>query len=112
MIEQFMPESVPHESILSFRKDLTFIAPEEGKTSTFKLKSPYIEHNFNGMPFMARLGELVSIGQHSAGDVVNQLVLSGQSIRSVNEALQHLYVKGLLNDDPAYNGIATRRQAA
>ncbi len=112
MIERFMPESVPGESILSFRKDLTFIPAADGACNFFQLKSPYIEHKCNGLPFMARLGELVSTGQHSAVEVVNQLVLSGQSIRSVNEALQHLYVKGLLNDDPAYNGIATQRQVA
>jgi len=112
MIERFMPESVPSESILSFRKDLTYLPPADGASNFFQLKSPYVEHKCNGMPFMARLGELISTGHYSAAEVANQLVLSGQSLSSINEALQHLYVKGLLNDDPAYNGIATQRQAA
>ena len=112
MIKRFMPESVPEESILSFRKDLTYIAPEDGKTSTFKLKSPYIEHNCNGMPFMAHLGALIAEGNHSAEEIVRQLAPSDAQTPFVNDALQHLYVKGLLNDDPAYNGIATQRQAA
>jgi radical SAM family RiPP maturation amino acid epimerase len=112
MIEQFMPESVPDESILSFRKDLNYIAPEDGRTNTFKLKSPYVEHNCNGMPFMARLGELIAGGRLSAKEIIKQLAPSDAQANLVSSALQHFFVKGLLNDDPAYDGIATQRKLA
>ena len=103
MIDAHMPESVPSFETLAFRSDFEYTGLPEG----FQLNNGINKHTVKGFSFTARLGELVSEGDKSAGTVMGELISSGEDIFLVNEMLQNLFDNSLFNDDPALAGIGS-----
>lgn len=87
-----MPESMPTDVTLRFRKDLAYESAEDG----FKLSGTHSRVSLNGGAH-ARIGEMVSRGNMTYDDIFSSLV-SELDFFTVTGALQTLYDRGLLDD--------------
>ncbi len=101
LINTYMPDSIPANSKLSFRRDLDYAPVSEG----YKLTTDNVTYSCNIYPFMKIMGEMIKEGDMTGGQILSKLVSDGEDVFAVSSAMQRLFDLGLLNDDPAFGGI-------
>jgi radical SAM family RiPP maturation amino acid epimerase len=101
MIERHVARTASELPVLRFQSCLRF----EPTNGGFALFSPYLRQRFEATPetpFMARLGELIQSGQHSAERAIARLREEyGATRAAVEAALDELFQLGVLDDGPA-----------
>ncbi|HTD58618.1 MAG TPA: radical SAM family RiPP maturation amino acid epimerase [Solirubrobacteraceae bacterium] len=101
MIDRHMARKASELPVLRFQSCLSF----EPTNSGFALVGPHLRQRFEAtpeMPFMARLGELVQSGQHSAERATARLREEyGATRAAVEAALDELFRLSVLDDGPA-----------
>jgi len=101
MIDRHMSESFPANVPITFRDDLEFTRTDDG----FAIEACGLRYNCQHYPFSGRVGEMILDKCHTAGDVIGELVADGEDLFLVGHLIQDLYDLGVLNDDPAAQGI-------
>ncbi len=93
-MEELMPLQVKSDDLLRFRRDLNFTALPDG----FQLQTAYRSHKMVGAPHLAKLGLLISEGNLTSSDVVDQLMVENSDVLAIMSSIQKLYDQGLLED--------------
>jgi radical SAM family RiPP maturation amino acid epimerase len=101
LIDAHMPEEIASADVLSFRDDLTYHRRPDG----FELRTTNGQFALAGFAGAGRLGDMIHSGRMRAGEIQDALTRSGADIFVVADAMQQLFDRGLLNEDPKLGGI-------
>lgn len=91
-----MAERLEGDDVVAFRKDLTYQRNPDG----FKVSTPFTAHTIKGENYLAELGDMIARGDQTVGDILGALIAQGGDVFGICGALQDLFDKGLLEDDP------------
>jgi len=103
LIAAHMPEEIASTDIIAFREDLAF----HRKPGAFELRTANSRFSLAGFAGAGRLGDLIHKGDKTAGEIQTALTRSGADIFVVADAMQTLFDRGLLNEDPKLGGIGS-----
>ena len=98
-IERHMPTSMKGDARVRFNDCLTYQKTDDG----FTLESPFRNYTVNGTPIVNAVGNLVSRGDMAASQVLKEVVHQGHDFFAVSGTLQHMFEKGLIDDDISEN---------
>ena len=101
LIDAHMPEEIASADVLSFRDDLTYQRRPDG----FELRTRNGQFALTGFAGAGQLGDMIHTGRMRAGEIQDALTRSGADIFVVADAMQQLFDRGLLNEDPKLGGI-------
>ena len=96
-VEEFMPAKLEWKVNVSFRHDLQYERTSDG----FTLTSRFYRHSMKGKSWHGVLGDLIARGETSAGEIITMLASDGAPLLEVTSAMQKIFEKGLLEDDPS-----------
>ena len=99
MINRNMIESIPSQTLVSFRKDLEFTPLSNSFEEGFILKNRWVEHKSIGSSLVKQFGELVATGKYTANELKNNLISKGYEPFQVCCILQDFFDNGMLNDE-------------
>ncbi len=99
-MENCMPEHCGSEDILSFRCDLQYGVLANG----FQLSNEYKSHKVEGKPYLIKLGGLISGGDLTFSQVLEEMSKESADILAVITTIQKLFSQGLLADKTACGG--------
>ena len=94
IVEKDIMESANTDRALSFRDDLRFTPADDG----FTLVSPNSKHNMRGRGYHKRLGELVSRGDKTYGELFDILTAEGAPPFELTGTITKLFDRGLLDE--------------
>jgi hypothetical protein len=103
LIGAHMPEEIASADVLGFRDDLTYHRKPDG----FELRTRNGRFAFGGFMGAGRLGDMIHRGDMTADEIQAVLTRSGGDIFFVADAIQQLFDRGLLNEDPKLGGIGS-----
>src|SRR5262245_21620586 len=103
LIDAHMPEEIGSADVLGFRDDLTYHRNPNG----FELRTRNGRFALGGFPGAGRLGDMIHGGGMTAGEIQVEVTRSGADIFVVADAMQQLFDRGLLNEDPKLGGIGS-----
>ncbi|MBK5246614.1 MAG: radical SAM family RiPP maturation amino acid epimerase [Peptostreptococcaceae bacterium] len=98
--EQYMSENIGSEDMLAFRPDLSC----DLLTNGFKISNVHKAHKIEGADYMRKLGELISKGNLSYSQVLDELSDQNVNILLMISTIQNLFSKGLLYDKTISSG--------
>jgi len=96
-VEEFMPAKLEWKVNVSFRHDLQYERLDDG----FTLTSRFYRHSMKGKVWHGALGDLIAQGETSAGEIITTLASDGAPLLEVTSAMQKIFERGLLEDDPS-----------
>ena len=94
MVEQYMPQELPADSPVYFRKDLEYVALPQG----FRLSTRCWTQDFVMAGLGRGLGELLSTQKLRPSMIVDRLAAEGAQPQAVMQALGALFQSGVLED--------------
>ena len=98
-----MPEEVASTDVVAFREDLAY----HRTPGAFELRTASTQFSLGGFAGAGRLGDMIHKANKTAGEIQAALVRSGADIFVVADAMQTLFDRGLLNEDPKLGGIGS-----
>jgi len=96
-IEEFMAEQLEWKHPVAFRSDLKYKRRADG----FSLTSRACRNSLKGKPWYGTLGDQIDAGESTAGEIITTIAADGVSLPEVSSAIQNIFAKGLLEEDPA-----------
>ncbi len=112
LIDAHMPQEIASADVPRFRDDLTYHRKPDG----FELRTRNGHFALGGFPGAGPLGDMIHKGGLTAGEIQAVLTRGGADIFVIADAMQRLFDRGLLNEDPKLGGIGSAasptRQAA
>ena len=103
LIDAHMPEEIASAEVLGFRDDLSYHRKPDG----FELRAAKGHSGLSGFPAAGELGDMIHRGDMTAGEMQAALTRGGADIFVVADAMQQLFDRGLLNEDPKLGGIGS-----
>jgi radical SAM family RiPP maturation amino acid epimerase len=101
LMDAHMPEEIASADVLSFRDDLTYHRKPDG----FELRTRNGHFALAGFVGAGPLGDMIHSGRMRAGEIQAVLTRNGADIFVVADAMQQLFDRGLLDEDPKLGGI-------
>ena len=89
-----MPERLEWKVNVSFRPDLQYERTGDG----FVLTSRAYRHSVKGKSWYGALGDLITRGEASAGEIITTLAADGAPLLEVTSVMQKIFEKGLIED--------------
>src|SRR5262245_30990677 len=103
LIEAHMQLGLASADVLAFRDDLTY----DCKPNGFELRTKSSQFALGGFIGAGRLGDMIHRDGMTAGEIQAELTRNGADIFVVADAMQQLFDRGLLNEDPKLGGIGS-----
>ena len=104
LIAAHMPQGASSTDILSFREDLDYYR----ESDRFELRAATGHFGLGGFAGAGQLGDWIHAGNKTAGEILAALARDGADVFVTADALQKLFNRGLLNEDPKLGGIGSR----
>ncbi len=96
-IDDVMHDGLKGGQVLSFHCALSYERLPEG----FNLESIFRKTTITGKASLGAIGDLIAEGRHTTAEIIEAVTEAGHDYFQVIGALQHVFQKGLIDDDPA-----------